>query len=137
VHDDDCLRALRDRRLDGLGRDAERLWVHVAEHGARAGQRDGLGGRVERERGDDDLVAGADAHPAQREGDGVGPVADADRVAGAEVVGELGLEGADLRAEDEAAGLDDLADLRLDGVDQRLNRRASVEEGYWHWPGVR
>ena len=42
--------------------------------------RDRLGGRVERERGNDDLVARPDAHRAQRDRDRVGAVRHADRV---------------------------------------------------------
>ena len=45
--------------------------------------------RVERERGHDDLVAGPDADRAQGERQRVGAVGDADRMGGAEVVGEL------------------------------------------------
>ena len=92
VDDHHRLRARRQRRAHGLGGDAERLGVDVAEHRARAGRRDRLGGRVERERRDHDLVAGADAERAQRERQRVGPVRDADRVAGADIGGELVLE---------------------------------------------
>ena len=49
--------------------------------GARARRRDRLGRRVERERRDDDLVAGPDAERAQRDRQRVGAVGDADRVA--------------------------------------------------------
>ena len=53
--------------------------------GVRAGRRDRLGRRVEGERRDDDLVAGADAERAQGDRDGLGAVGDADRVRGAQV----------------------------------------------------
>ena len=78
--------------------------VDVAEDRRRAGVDDRLGGRVEGERGHDDLVAGADAEGPQRDRQRVGAVGDADAVAGPEEVRELGLEGLDLGPEDVAAG---------------------------------
>ena len=67
------------------GGDAERLRVDVAEHRPRAGRRDRLGRRVERERRHHDLVARPDAHRLQRQRQRVGAVGHADRVARAEV----------------------------------------------------
>ena len=114
VHGDHGLRARRERGAHGLGGHAARVRVDVAEDGPRARVRDRLGGGVERERGDDDLVAGPDAERAQREHQRVGAVGHAGGVARAEVGGELGLEGGDLRPEDERAAVDDLGDLRVD-----------------------
>ena len=104
----------RERGAHGVGGHAGRLGVDVAEHGPRARVDDRLRGGVEGERGDDDVVARADAERAQRERDRVRPVGDADGVAGAEVGGELLLEGGHLGAEDERAAIDDLGDLRVD-----------------------
>ena len=80
VHGDDGLRARRQRGAHGLGGDAVRVGIDVAEHGRRAGRRDRLGGRVERERRHDDLVAGPDAHRPQRDRQRVGAVGHADRL---------------------------------------------------------
>ena len=122
----------RERGADGVGGDAERLRVDVAEHGPRAGVRDRLGGGVERERRDDDVVAGADAERAQRERDRVRAVGDADRVPGAQVVRELALERGDLGAEDVDAGVEQLGELGVDPVAQRRERRRGVEERDGH-----
>ena len=48
VHRDDRLGARRQRGLDRLGGDAERVRIDVAEHGPRAGRRDRLGARRRR-----------------------------------------------------------------------------------------
>ena len=56
----------------------------------------------------------------------------------AEVGGELGLEGLDLRTEDEALGVDHLGELGLDLLAQRGDGRTSVKKGDWHgrrWGG--
>ena len=111
VHDDDRLRARRQRGAHRLRRDTERLGIDVAEHRPRAGRRDRLGRRVERERRHDDLVARPDAQRAQRQRQRVRAVGHADRVARAEVVGELRLEARDLRAEDVAARVEHLGDF--------------------------
>ena len=94
--------------------------------------RDRLGGGVEGEGGDDDLVAGPDAERAQREHERVGPVGHAGGVARAQVGGELALEGGDLGAEDERAAVDDLGDLRVDLGAQRRERRLRVEQRDGH-----
>jgi hypothetical protein len=137
VHHDHRLRARRQRGAHSLGRDAEGLRVDVAEDGPRAGRRDRLGRRVEGERGNDDLVAGPDAEREQRQGDGVGPVRDADRVRHAEVAGPLLLERGDLRPEDEPPAVDDLRDARGDLVAQRRERCAGVEQRDGHGGGTR
>ena len=91
------------RALD-VGRvEVQRRRVDVGEDGRRADARDRLGGRVERERGADHLVAGADPDRVEHEHDRVGAVRDADRLLDAEVLGRLALEALDLGAEDEAA----------------------------------
>jgi hypothetical protein len=132
VHGDHGLRARRQRGLDGLGGHAPRVRGDVAEDGRRTGVRDRLRGGVEREGGDDDLVARPDAERAQREHERVGPVGDAGGVAGAEVGGELLLEGLDLGPEDERAAVDHLGDLRVDRGAQRGERRLRVEQRDGH-----
>ena len=89
-----------------------RVRVDVAEHRGGAGRRDRLGRRVEGERRDDDLVARADAQRAQGDRDGLGAVGDPDRVPGAQIGGELLLEGVDLGAEDEPPAIEDVLDRR-------------------------
>ena len=110
-------------------RHAERLRVDVAEHRSRAGQRDRLRRGVERERRHDDLVAGPHPHRAKSERDRVRPVRHPDRVPGAHVGRELGLEGADLGTEDEAAAVDHLRQLGVDLGPQRLQGRRVSKEG--------
>ena len=68
--------------------------------GLRAGLGDGLGRGVERERRGDDLVAGADAERAQRDGEAVGAVGDADGSGGAHEGGGLIFEALDVRPQD-------------------------------------
>ena len=75
--------------------------VDVGEDRRRADARDRLGGRVERERRADDLVAGADPERVEHEHERVGAVGDADRLRHAEVLGRLALEALDLGPEDE------------------------------------
>ncbi len=85
VHGHDRLRPLRDPPLD-VGRvEVQRRRVDVGEDGRRAAPGDRLGGRVERERRADDLVALADAERVEHEHERVGAVRDADRLLDAEV----------------------------------------------------
>ena len=106
--------------------------IDVAEDGTRAGRRDRLGGRVERERRHDDIVAGPDAHRAQGDRQRVGAVGDADDVIDAEILGELALEGRDLRAEDEPALVDGVGRGADEPVAQARARGVDVEQGDWH-----
>ena len=86
------------RAATSSGIEVERGRVDVGEDGRRAAPRDRLGGRVERERRADHLVAGADPHRVEREHERVGAVRDADRARHAEVLGGLGLERLHVRA---------------------------------------
>ena len=79
-----------------VGGDRNVVGVDVAPDRGRAEERDRLGGGEERERRDDDLVAGADAQRAQGEQQRVGAVGDADGVRRADVGRELALERLDL-----------------------------------------
>ena len=67
--------------LDGRRGDVEGGRVDVAEDRLGAGVDDRLGGRVEGEGGDDDLVARPDAERPQGDRQRVGAVGDADAVA--------------------------------------------------------
>ena len=55
----------RDRRLDPLGVDQVRVWLDVDEDGRRAGVQDRVGGRGERVRDGDHLVARLEADPGE------------------------------------------------------------------------
>ena len=123
--------------MHGLRRDHHRLRIDVAEDRTRAGRRDRLGGRVERERRHDDIVAGPDAHRAQGDRQRVGAVGDADDVIDAEVVRELALEGRDLGAEDEPALVDGVGRGADEAVAQGRARRVDVEQRDWHGRGSR
>ena len=79
----------------------EGLRLDVAEHRHGAEQGDRLGGGEEGEARHQDLVARLDAEGAEREHQGVGAVADADRAGHAEEARERFLELLDLRAENE------------------------------------
>ena len=128
VHGHDRLRPRRDPRGDVVGIEIERDGVDVGEHGRRAGPGDRLGGRVERERRADHLVAGADPHRLEREDERVGAVGDADRVRDVEIRGRLALERLDLGPEDEAARLEHLGEALLELGDQRRVLRLDVDE---------
>ena len=97
---------------------------------------DRLGGRVERERGADHLVAGADAHRLEREHERVGAVGDADRMRHVEVRGRLALERLDLGPEDEAARLEHLGEALLELRDERRVLRLDVDERNHDDPSV-
>ena len=92
----------------------QRHRIDVREDGCGAAPQHGLHGRVERERGADDLVAGSDPHRVQHELDRVGAVRDSDGVRRAQVGPGLLLESADVRPEDEARRFEHLVDRRPD-----------------------
>ena len=119
VHRHDRLRPLRDARRDVVRVEIQRDRVDVGEDRRRPDARDRLGGRVEREGGADDLVAGSDAHGLEREHERVRAVRDPDRVRHAEIRGRLALERLDLGPEDEAAGLEHFGEAILELGDER------------------
>ena len=128
VHRHDRLRPRRDAGCD-VGRiEVQRDRVDVGEHRGRARAGDRLGGRVERERRADHLVAGADAHRLEREHERVGAVGDADRMGHVEVRRRLALERLDLGPEDEATRLEDLAETLFELRDERRVLRLDVDE---------
>src|SRR5262249_47404391 len=86
----------------------------VDERGAGAGAGDAAGGGEEGERGQDDLVAGADLQGVQGQREGVGAGAAADSVAGPTIGSDLLLEGGDLRPEDDLAAGQDARDGGLE-----------------------
>ena len=89
VHRHDRLRPRRDPRGDVLRIEVQRHRVDVGEDRRRADAGDRLGGRVERERRADHLVAAPDPERLEREDERVGAVRDADRVRHAEERGGL------------------------------------------------
>ena len=117
---------------DGVGRRDERRRVDVAEDGRRAGRRDRLRARVERERRDDDLVARPDADRPQRDRDRLGAVRDADDVLDAEPRGELALERLDLRAEDVAAVVEHPSEAAASSSRSGAQRGLGVEQADGH-----
>ena len=74
----------------------QRDGVDVDEDGCRLAAGDRLGGRVERERRTDHLVAAAAAEGIEDDDDRVRPVGDADRLRHTEKVGGLALERRDV-----------------------------------------
>lgn len=83
VHGDHRRRPLADRRLGRRRVDAARVRVDVDEHRNRVDHQDGSRRGHERPRGDDHLVAGADAEGQEGHLEGVGAVGDGDRRVGA------------------------------------------------------
>ena len=120
------------RRSTSAGSRLSVTRVDLREDRCGAATRDRLGGRVERERRADHLVAGADPHRVEDEHERVGAVRTADRVLGAEVLGRLALERLDLRPEDEPAGLERARERLLQLRDQRRVLRLDVNVGNRH-----
>ena len=79
--------------------------------------------------GHDDLVAGADAEPAQDQRDRVGAVGDADALGDLAVRRVLGLEGRDVGAADEAVGGGDLGPGLVELVGDLGVLAGEIEEG--------
>ena len=134
VHRHDRLRLVRDLALDLRRIEVQRRRVDVGENRCRAAPGDRLGGRVERERRADHLVAGADVHPVEHEDDRVGAVGAADRLLDAELGRSLALEGLDLGAEDELPGVERARERVLQLRDQRRVLRLDIDVGDRHQP---
>jgi hypothetical protein len=132
VDGDDGPGALGDRRVDRGRVDVERCGIDVGEHrpGARAGNR--LGGGIERVGRADHLVAGADHQPLEGQDQRVGAVRDRDRLGRAEGGGDLLLERAHVRAEDEPARVDHVAGGLLYVVEEVRVLAADVHQGDGH-----
>jgi hypothetical protein len=116
MHRHDGFRTRRDRRLDQWRND-DAVRIAIDQHRRGPNREDGA------HRGDegvglrDDLIAGTNSGGAQRQLQRREPGVGANRVGDATVIGELALEGRDVRAEDEVAPLQD----RIDRVaDRRL-----------------
>src|SRR5207247_11193389 len=103
-------------------------WIDVGENGGGPGARDRLGGRIERERRADDLVAGADLEGVEDEDDRVRAVADAHRLGNAEVARGLLLERGDVRPQDELTALQHLVDGLPDPWEERRVLRLDVDQ---------
>ena len=128
VHRDGRLRARSDARGDVLRIEVHRRGVDIREHRRRSTARDRLGGRVERERRADDLVARADAQCVEDEHERVGAVGDADRVPHAEIGRRLSLEGGHVGPEDEVAALEHAVDHLADAGQKRVVLCSYVNE---------
>ena len=125
----DGLRAGRDAPLDVLRVDARVLARDdLREHRRRAAVQGRGGGRGERERRHDHLVARADPRGEVGEVQRRRAARDGDRVARAEVLGELLLEGGCARAEREPARAQRLGD-RLAGPAAAAAGRRAVARG--------
>ena len=96
VHRHDGPGAWADLRPDIIRVNRDRLPVHVGKNGYRAGQQHCVRGRLKRQRRDDDLVAGPDAHGEQRRVLGRGPRAEGHGVPGVDVSGKLAFQALDL-----------------------------------------
>ena len=92
----------RDGLGDRLRADAERLGLDVDKDGGRAGKRNRVGCRRERERRHDDLIAGADAQGQQRHVECGRARIDGDALPPGNPFRELRLEGGHLRPLGEA-----------------------------------
>ena len=107
VHGHHGPRPRRDGRLETPGIEVVGLRVDVDEDRDGADQHNRARGGDEREGRRDHLVAGAHTHRLEGEQQRVGARVEADAVPGAAEGSELGLEGPDLGAEDEAAARED------------------------------
>ena len=98
VHGEDGLGLAGDPRLDVDRVEVERV-VDLGEHRCRPGVDDRRHRRNEREPGDDDFVAGADAECRQQDPDRTGAGVDRDRMTDADQLGDAVLERQHLGAE--------------------------------------
>ncbi len=123
LHRHDRLGPRRDRGLDLVDIHAEGI-VAIDQHRRRAGFGDRADGGDEGVGGGDDLVAVADAERLQRQLERIGAGADADRVTGADQLGEALLEFGNRLAQREIAGRDQPADFGQDrrGVGELLEQ---------------
>ena len=112
--------------------DVERDRIDVDEPRRRADARDAAGGREERERRRDDLVAGTDAERHQRDEQRVGARRQADGVRDAEVGRHLALERLDLGAADEPLAVGDPRHRGEDFVADRPVLRLQIQERDGH-----
>ena len=97
VDDDDGAGALGEDRLHRPHAEVPVLGLDVGEHRRGPDVHGAVGGRDERERRHDDLVAGPDAEQVQRQVQGGRARRDRDAVRGADAVGEARLELGDPR----------------------------------------
>ena len=110
---DDGPGARRDRRFQQRHIHEQGLRIDVDEAGQGAAADDRLGGRRERVRDRDHLIACANPDGAESQFQRVGAVGTGNRLAHAAVVGELRLEPRDLVPQDEIRGGEDAIDGRL------------------------
>ncbi len=126
---DDADSALAPARR-GLGRiEVEGRLLDIAEHRHAAGEQHRFGGREEAECGHQHLVAGFETERAQRDGEGVGAIGDADDLAGFEKGRELALERRDLGTENVGVGCEHGAPTFGDGGFDPAAAAGEVEIG--------
>ena len=100
-HDDDRFRSRTDLRKDRCRADEVRFRIDVDEPRIGPRHQDRFSRRDEGVRGNDDLISGADAQRAQRQGDRVGSIPHADTVGTIAIPGPGRLEDLHLLAADE------------------------------------
>src|SRR5690606_3462304 len=105
-----------EEAFDRAGHQIECRFVDVAKDRARVQARDDAGGREERERRSDDLVAWPDSERHQREKERVRSGGDADREACLRILRDSCLERLHPRAENELLTVAYLADRAFDLV---------------------
>ena len=127
---DDRPRLRRDGAFESCRVEVQGFGLDVDEDGRGAGAPDGAGGREERVRRGDDLVARPDSQGHQGQEQGVGARGAPDGEGGLAVAGGLRLELRDLGAEDEVLALDDAPDRAIDLVADAQVLRLEVEGRY-------
>src|SRR5579872_2828789 len=108
-----CNRCFNFARINAIG-----AWIGIDEYGGRAGNPDRFGGGEESVGRGDALVSRADAERLEGEPQGVGSVANPNRVSGPMKGGEFLLEAFQHRAHDVLAALQHFVDI---GIDFRLD----------------
>ncbi len=115
-----------------LGIDEKASVQDVDEDRLRADVADRFRSRDERVRHGDDFVSRGNARCPQRESEGVGAVADADRVLHPDERRELLFEGGDLFTQDERRRLKHACDRGIDLGGERLVLCFEIDEGDLH-----
>ncbi len=110
---DSFVRAVLECLLDAGWADVEGAGIDVDEDWAGAEVAENFRGRGEGERGGDDFVAGTDAERPQRQMKRAGAVRQRERMFGADVFGELGLETFGLGAGRDPSGAECVENLAL------------------------
>ena len=126
-----CARARRDGGRGLLDVDVEGVGSDIDENRRRSDTCDAPAGGEERERSGDDLVALSDSESHQGHHQGIRSARNTDSMLDADILGDLLLEGGNLRAKDVAARSNHLGRLLGQSIDQRLVLAGDIE----HWDG--